>query len=220
MALALQFLTPSMAAAVVFALVTSVLFYQARRNYLRVPLLPRVPPGKTPPDCMVVIPARNEEGVVGDAVKSFPPDTVIVVDDQSTDKTADEAREAGAGVLEAPALKGALGQANACMAGARILTSRWVLFADADTRYREGFLESVVEGAYHSELFFVYQRMTIRAVLATSKVALKAAALALLLISFDSITQWGVWLNGIYIGLYALSATIVYSLVFGNENNE
>ncbi len=73
---------------------------------------------------------------------------------------------------------------------------------------------------YHSELFFVYQRMTIRAVLATSQVALKAAALALLLISFDSITQWGVWLNAIYIGLYALSATIVYSFVFGNENNE
>ena len=59
---------------------------------------------------------------------------------------------------------------------------------------------------YHSELFFVYQRMTIRAVLATSQVALKAAALALLLSSFDSITQWGVWLNAIYIGLYVLSA--------------
>jgi len=72
---------------------------------------------------------------------------------------------------------------------------------------------------YHSELFFVYQRMTIRAVLATSQVGLKALALALLLMSFDSITQWGVWLNAIYIGLYVLSATIVYSLVFGNENN-
>ena len=73
---------------------------------------------------------------------------------------------------------------------------------------------------YHSELFFAYQRMTIRAVLATSQVALKAAALALLLISFDSITQWGVWLNAIYIGLYALSTAIVYSFVFGNGNNE
>jgi hypothetical protein len=73
---------------------------------------------------------------------------------------------------------------------------------------------------YHSELFFVYQRMTIRAVLATSQVALKATALALLLTHFDGITEWGVWLNAIYIGLYVLSATIVYSLVFGNDNNE
>src|SRR5665213_3280059 len=156
MALTLQrFLTPSVAAGVVFALVSSLLFYRARKNYLRVPLLPRVPPGRTPPDCMVVIPARNEAGVVAGAVKSFSPDTVIVVDDHSTDKTADEARDAGAGVLEAPPLQGALGKTNACMAGARILTSRWILFADADTRYQEGFLESAVEGAYHSEVFFL-----------------------------------------------------------------
>lgn len=71
---------------------------------------------------------------------------------------------------------------------------------------------------YHSELFFAYQRMTIRAVLATSQVALKAGALALLLISFNGITQWGVWLNAIYIGLYVLSTAIVYRFIFGNEN--
>jgi cellulose synthase/poly-beta-1,6-N-acetylglucosamine synthase-like glycosyltransferase len=147
-------------AAFVFALVTSVLFYVARANYLSIPVLPPVSAGKTPPDCMVVIPARNEEGVVAEAIQSFPPDSVIVVDDHSTDKTADEAREAGAGVLEAPHLKGALGKANACIAGARILTSRWILFADADTRYREGFLDSIVEGAYHSEVFFLSVHLT------------------------------------------------------------
>src|SRR5665213_4329988 len=80
MALTLQrFLTPSVAAGVVFALVSSLLFYRARKNYLRVPLLPRVPPGRTPPDCMVVIPARNEAGVVAGAVKSFSPDTVCLL---------------------------------------------------------------------------------------------------------------------------------------------
>jgi O-antigen/teichoic acid export membrane protein len=71
---------------------------------------------------------------------------------------------------------------------------------------------------YHSELFFVYQQMTVRAVLATSQVALKAGALAMLLISFDGITQWGIWLNAVYIGLYVLSAAIVYRFIFGNEN--
>jgi cellulose synthase/poly-beta-1,6-N-acetylglucosamine synthase-like glycosyltransferase len=162
MAPAFQWFTPSVAAATVFVLVTSWLFYRARTNYLRVPLLPRVPPGRTPSDCMVVIPARQEEGVVGSAVKSFPADTVIVVDDHSTDKTADEAREAGAGVLDAPPLKGAQGKANACMAGARILTSRWILFADADTRYQEGFLESVIEGAYQSEVTFLSVHLTPR----------------------------------------------------------
>lgn len=156
MALGLQWLsTPSIAAALGYAIASSVLFYRARRNHLRIPLLPPVPAGKTPPDCMVVIPARNEEGVVAGAVRSFLPDTVIVVDDQSTDRTAEEAREAGAGVLETSPPRGAMGKAHACMAGARILTSRWILFADADTRYQEGFLESAVEAAYHSEAFFL-----------------------------------------------------------------
>jgi len=71
---------------------------------------------------------------------------------------------------------------------------------------------------YHAELFFAYQAMTMRAVLATTLVGLKAAALALLLVYFDSIAQWGVWLNAVYIGIYALSALVVYRFVFRNEN--
>lgn len=157
-----RFFTPSTTAAFIFASVCTLLFYRARANYRSLPLLPPVPPGKTLPDCMVVIPARNEEGVVGEAVRSFPADSVIVVNDHSTDKTADEARDAGAGVLDAPPLKGALGKANACTAGARILTSRWILFADADTRFGAGFLESVVEAAYHSEVFFLSVHLTPR----------------------------------------------------------
>ncbi len=101
-----------------------------------------------PPDCMVVIPARNEEAFIADAVRSLPPDSVIVVDDHSEDRTAEEARHAGAGVLKAPDLRrGAAGKANACMAGARALTSRWILFADADTRFSPGFLDAAVARA-------------------------------------------------------------------------
>jgi glycosyltransferase involved in cell wall biosynthesis len=97
---------------------------------------------------MVVIPARNEEASIARAVKSFPPDTVIVVDDDSSDATADEARKAGAGVLPAPPLPvSALGKSQACMVGARVLTSRWILFADADTWYQTGFVDSAVAGA-------------------------------------------------------------------------
>jgi O-antigen/teichoic acid export membrane protein len=67
---------------------------------------------------------------------------------------------------------------------------------------------------YHSELFFVYQHMTIRAVLATVLVGLKAATLAFLLIRFDNIVEWGIWLNAVYFGLYACSAASVYGSIF------
>jgi chlorobactene glucosyltransferase len=148
--------TPSMVAALIFAVVTSILFYRARRHYRKLPLLQAVTPAEKAPNCMVVIPARNEEGVVAAAIQSFPHDTVIVVDDHSTDKTSDEAREAGAGVVLAPPLStGASGKTNACAAGAKILTSRWILFADADTRYESGFLDSVVQFADDSSLALV-----------------------------------------------------------------
>jgi chlorobactene glucosyltransferase len=155
--------TPSTAATIVFAVATAILFVRARQHYWALPLLPATAPSDTLADCMVVIPARNEEGVVGRAVKSFPPDSVIVVDDHSTDGTAAEASNAGAGVLEAPPLvKGASGKASACMAGARILTSRWILFADADTRYKTGFLESAVQFAETSGLTLLSVHLTPR----------------------------------------------------------
>jgi O-antigen/teichoic acid export membrane protein len=71
---------------------------------------------------------------------------------------------------------------------------------------------------FHSELFFVYQHMTIRAVLATVLVGLKAAALALLLTHFDNIVDWGIWLNAVYFGLYAFSAASVYGSIFGGRS--
>jgi chlorobactene glucosyltransferase len=102
---------------------------------------------------MVVIPARDEERFIGRAVRSFPHDTVIVVDDHSDDRTAEVAREAGAGVFRAPDLpRGAVGKSNACMAGARVLTSKWILFVDADTCFEPEFLDSVVAHADDREL--------------------------------------------------------------------
>jgi hypothetical protein len=58
------------------------------------------------------------------------------------------AREAGAGVLPAPELpRKGIGKANACGAGARALTSRWVLFTDADTWFEPGFLDAAAGSA-------------------------------------------------------------------------
>ncbi len=141
------------------AVVLSALFLRARLTYLAIPKLQRVEARQ--PDCMVVIPARNEELFIERAVQSFPHDTVIVVDDHSNDRTAEVAQNAGAGVLRAPDLpRGAVGKPHVCMTGARLLTSKWILFADADTWSEPAFLDSVIAHAEDRELAFlsVYPR--------------------------------------------------------------
>src|SRR6185369_5853259 len=144
----------TMRLALALGLLLAVLVWRSLRNYRG---LPELPAGATRPvDCMVVIPARNEEGNIGAAVRSLPTDSVIVVDDFSIDKTAEEARAAGAGVLPAPQpIAGAVGKSNACMEGARVLTSRWILFADADTQFKPGAVDAMVGAAEASKIAFL-----------------------------------------------------------------
>ncbi len=122
------------------------LLIAARLRYRAMPeLKPAAQPLAGAPDCMVVIPARDEAAVIGDCVRSLPPDSAIVVDDHSRDNTAQIARSAGAGVLKAPDLaRGAMGKANACAAGAAVITSKWILFVDADLVFEPGFLNAAV----------------------------------------------------------------------------
>ena len=69
----------------------------------------------------VVIPALNKEepiaGVVRECLATGVPCEVIVVDNGGTDRTAEEAREAGARVITAPR-----GYGRACAAGARAVS--------------------------------------------------------------------------------------------------
>src|SRR3954471_1081270 len=137
-------------------LLVSIALIRAQRNFRALPAIPSLRTADPPPDCMVVIPARNEEARIARAVASLPDDSVIVVDDHSEDATAEAARKAGAGVLAAPDLaRGVVGKSGACMTGARVLTSRWILFADADTWYESGFLDSVVSAAEAGPLDFL-----------------------------------------------------------------
>jgi hypothetical protein len=86
----------------------------------------------------VVVPARDEEGRVGECVGALLAQDaavveVVVVDDGSGDGTAAEAARAGAGVEAVPAPRpGVAGKAAACAHGARVATAgRWLAFVDA-----------------------------------------------------------------------------------------
>lgn len=121
--------------------------WKSRINYLLLGRLP-VAEDQTPPDLTVIIPARNEAHQIAEAIRSFPNVPVTVVDDGSTDGTAEESRRAGAMVIPAPALgRGALGKPNACAAGAAAAKTEWILFIDADTSFDQRFAASAVHYA-------------------------------------------------------------------------
>jgi len=94
----------------------------------------------------VVIPALNEEkpiaGVVRECLATGVPSEVIVVDNGSTDRTAERAREAGAHVIGA-----SRGYGRACAAGVRALSGQCdiVVFLDGDGSDVPAFISQLVE---------------------------------------------------------------------------
>ncbi len=93
----------------------------------------------------VIIPALNEEepiaGVVREVAAANVPVEIIVVDNDSTDRTAQRAREAGARVVKAPR-----GYGRACAAGVAALRPECdiVVFLDGDGSDSPGFITQLV----------------------------------------------------------------------------
>src|SRR5439155_18591274 len=92
----------------------------------------------------VIVPARNEAHNIGRCVMSilsttYPNLEVVVIDDASTDGTADVARKAIDGdtrariVRNAPLPEGWFGKQWACATGAKIARGEILQFTDADT---------------------------------------------------------------------------------------
>ncbi len=144
-ALALSLLAAALAAA-------GMLFvaWKSRRQYLSLAELPPAEPAVITGAVTVIIPARNEAKNIGRCVASLAGQAseIVVVDDASTDGTAEIAQGAGARVVAAPPLlAGYKGKPNACYSGAKGVTTKWLLFVDADTWYEPGFVAALVQHA-------------------------------------------------------------------------
>ena len=120
------------------------------------------------PKVSVILPARNEAKHVADCVRSllasrYPNLEVIVVNDHSTDGTAELARTAGDGdprlrIIENPDLPdGWFGKQWACHNGALVASGEILLFTDADTRHGAELLPRSVNAmrARRADLFSV-----------------------------------------------------------------
>jgi len=106
------------------------------------------------PQVSVIIPARNEEANLATCLESLVTQTgvdfeVIVVDDHSTDRTADIAASfPKIRVIDAgPLPEGWTGKNNAVTAGARAARGSWLLFTDADTVHLPGSLARALQEA-------------------------------------------------------------------------
>ncbi len=114
-------------------------------------------------DLTVIVPARNEEDCIGACLQSLVGQSeelfelggdweLIVVDDDSSDRTAEIARSfPGVAVMRSGKPQaGWTGKANAVWAAARGARGKWLLFTDADTIHEAGDLRrGMHEAARH-----------------------------------------------------------------------
>jgi glycosyltransferase involved in cell wall biosynthesis len=95
----------------------------------------------------VILPARNEEGAVGAVLSRLrdlgPNWEIIVIDDGSTDRTADVARRLGATVITHPYAKG---NGAAIKTGARAASGDVLVFMDADGQHSPAEVPKLLSG--------------------------------------------------------------------------
>lgn len=113
-------------------------------------------------DFTAIIPAYNEAGRIATAVLDTKrvlgnEASVIVVDDGSTDSTADEARDAGAIVIRHESNRG---KGAAVKTGALASTSEWILVLDADLSSHPRELERFQNSIEQADIIFGSRRAT------------------------------------------------------------
>jgi 4,4'-diaponeurosporenoate glycosyltransferase len=102
------------------------------------------------PFVSVIIPARNEERSLPILItslrnQSYIADEIIVVVDQSDDRTKEIAEKEGARVIQAePLPEGWLGKPWACYQGAQVAKGDILIFLDADTQVEKEGLEKIL----------------------------------------------------------------------------
>jgi len=114
-------------------LISSVTTYLLTRTRYTLPQLPSLPKAET----VALIPAYNEEKTIADVVSRAKKhvDLVIVVDDGSSDKTAEHAQKAGAIVIRHPTNMGKGAAVITLLKAAKLAGAKYAVFLDADGQH-------------------------------------------------------------------------------------
>lgn len=127
-----------------FTVVLAVYGVLALVAFLNLVLMPRPKPGEGP-EIVVLIPARDEAENLDRLLPALQGATVIVFDDESSDRTAEVAIRHGATLLRGdPLPEGWTGKNRAChtlaAAALEATTAEWLLFLDADVMPESPFI--------------------------------------------------------------------------------
>jgi glycosyltransferase involved in cell wall biosynthesis len=122
-------------------------------------------PASLPASITAIVPARNEETVLAACIESLAkqPEVVeiIVVNDQSTDKTAEIVRGLMSRIPSLRLLEtrdvppGWVGKNNAVFLGAKEASSTWLLFTDADAELLPGAAARALQVAQESSAVLI-----------------------------------------------------------------
>lgn len=110
----------------------------------------------------VLIPAYNEEPVINGTIDSllgagFSTTDIYIVDDRSTDRTAEMCRERGVNIFTVPVNGGkARAQIQALAHFEIIKRYDWVVFLDGDTKINSDFVEVVAKAAANDPTVALY----------------------------------------------------------------
>lgn len=156
----------------------------------------------------LIIPCKNEENVIERTLKAVPGyiDEILVVDNGSTDNTAEVARNAGAKVLIENRKLGGIGYGYAHMTGLKHATGDYIFAMDGDDTYPSYEIKNIVEQMEEKSLDFVSCH---RLPLKNNKAISKTRRLGIYALNLEVLFLYGKWVNDVLTGMWGVRKEVV-----------
>ena len=155
----------------------------------------------------LIIPCKNEEKIIYKTVKAVPSyvDEVIVVDNGSTDNTAQEAKRAGARVLYEGRKLNGIGYGFAHITGLKHATGDYIFAMDGDDTYPSAQIKEVMERMEDEGLDFV---SCTRLPLKNPRAISKTRRLGIYILNIEATILYGKYFRDILTGMWGMKRSV------------